>query len=279
MKKNISFIFFLTFFTTLINAQQTNIAVQKGQKYRAESTLKTNSSAEVMGQSMETTADNTSITVYEITAVSENELNLQVTITKLQASTSAMGQEMSYDSDKKDNSGPLADILGAKINKPEIIVLDEKGHITKRDENNENQQGQMMGMNNFNATSIDLFVPALIGKELKAGESFTDISTSKKEKYSSRDSGTYTITAIENGIASVSYSGTQEIVATIEQMGMEMISNSNNIVKAEMQVEVKTGLVVAKATVIESNVSVDISGMTIPTTGKTITTLKITPVQ
>ena len=279
MKKNISFIFLLTVCTTLINAQQTNITVQKGQKYRAESTLKTNSSAEVMGQSMVTTVDNNSITEYEITGIAQNELNLQLTITKMQVNASSMGQEMSYDSDKKDNSGPMADVFGARINKPENMVLDEKGVITKRDENNDDLQGAMMGMNNFNPTSTDLFIPALIGKELKAGESFTDINTSKKEKFSSRDSGTYTITAIENGVASVSYSGTQEIVATIEQMGMEMISNSNNTVKTEIQVEVKTGVVIAKATVIESNVSVDVSGMTIPATGKTILTVKITPVQ
>jgi hypothetical protein len=190
---------------------------------------------------------------------------------------SAMGQEMSFDSEKKDNSGPMADMLAPRINKPRSITLDTKGTIVKQDEIEESGQGAMMGLGDANTTTTDLFIPALVDRELKVGDSFTDVGTVKKEKYNSRDSGTYKITAIENGVASISYTGTQVIVATIEQMGMEMTTNSNNTVKAEMQVDVTTGLVLAKATVIESTVSIDAAGMTIPATGKTVLTTKLIP--
>jgi hypothetical protein len=127
-------------------------------------------------------------------------------------------------------------------------------------------------------TTTELFIPALIGKELKQGDSITDIVTSNKEKFSNRDSGTYKITAVENGVASISYVGTQFTNAVMEQMGMEMTSTSNNKVMTEMQVDIMTGLVLMKASVTDTATSIEAGGMTIPATGKTITTVKITPV-
>ena len=58
-----------------------------------------------------------------------------------------------------------------------------------------------------------------------------------------------------------------------------MTTSSSNTVKSELQMNIGTGLVIAKATVIESSVSIDAAGMTIPATGKTITTIKISPAQ
>lgn len=275
----ISTILFFCLKGTALNAQVTNIAVQKGQKFKSESVVKINSSAEVMGQSMETTMNNNATTIFEITGTGQNEISLQATIIKLLANSSSMGQEMNYDSEKKDNSGPMADLLGPKINKAESIVIDNKGIITKRDDTGDNGQLGMMGMNNANSTTTELFIPALIGRELKPGNSFTDTSSLIKEKFSSRDSGTYTITAIENGIASISYSGTQIMTSVMEQMGMEMVSSSNNAVKSEIQMDVKTGLVLLKATVVDMTVNVEVSGMTIPATGKSIATVKVTPVE
>lgn len=258
-------------------AQPVKIGVQTGQKYKVENTVKVNSSAEVMGQTMENNVDTKNTTLYEIKGNGQDGISLQSTITTMTVTASAMGQEMNFDSEKKDNSGPMADMLAPRINKARSITLDTKGTIVKQDEVEESGQGAMMGLGDANTTTTDLFIPALVDRELKAGDSFTDAGSVKKDKYSSRDSGTYKITAIENGVASISYTGTQVIAATIEQMGMEMTTNSNNTVKTEMQVDIKTGLVLAKATVIESTVSIDAAGMTIPATGKTVLTTKLTP--
>lgn len=261
-----------------VMAQTVQLGVQTGQKYKVESTVKVNSSAQVMGQSMENNIDTKSNTVYEIKGAGQDGISLSATITNMVVSANTMGQEMSFDSDKKDNSGPMADMLSPKINKAKSITLDTKGTIVKMDASGEDGQSAMMGLGDANASAIDLFVPALVGRNLKVGDSFVDVGTVKKEKYDSRDSGTYTITAIDNNVASISYTGTQAVVTTMEQMGMEMTSTSSNIVKTELQVDVRTGLVLAKASVIESNVSIDAAGMTIPATGKTIMTTKVTPV-
>lgn len=260
-------------------AQPVKIGVMAGQKYKVETTTKVNSSAEVMGQTMENNIDSKNVTVYEIKGSGQDGVALQSTITNMAVTANAMGQEMSFDSDKKDNSGPMADMLSPKINKAKSIYLDTKGNITKQDAEEESSQAAMMGLGDANASTVELFIPALVGRELKVGDSYPDAGSIKKEKYSSRDSGVYRITAIENGVASISYSGTQVINATMEQMGMEMINNSNNTVKTELQVDVNTGVVLLKASVVESSVSIEAAGMTIPASGKTTITSKITLLQ
>jgi uncharacterized protein YfiM (DUF2279 family) len=257
-------------------AQTTKIDVQKGQKYLVESSTKLTSSAEVMGQTMENNTDSKSTTRYEILATGQEGINLQSTVTKMTVAASAMGQEMSYDSDKADNTGPLAEVVAAILNKPNILQLNDKGVITKQDQEGNSTMSALTGGNTASVTT-DLFIPALIGKELKAGDSFTDTFSVKKEKYDSRDSGTYTVKAIENGLATISYTGTQVVNAAMEQMGMEMNTYSNNIVKSDLYVDIKTGLVLLKSSVIESNTTVDAAGMTIPATGKTIINVKVSP--
>lgn len=270
----------LVIFSLTATAQQTKIDVQRGQKYQVETSSKMNSSAEVMGQTMENSSDTKSATVYEILGAGQDGISLQSTIIKMLVNATMMGQSMSYDSDKKDNEGPIAEVLSPLVNKVKGIILDNNGTIVKQDVSEAAAQAAMMGaVTSGNETATELFIPALIGKELKSGDSFSDTSTVKKEKFSSADSGTYKVTAIENGIASISYTGTQVIVTVMEQMGMEMTSNTNNIVKTELQFNTKTGLILAKATVVESTISIDAGGMTIPATGKTVTTITVSPVK
>ncbi len=261
--------------TTNSFAQSTKIEVKKGQKYQVETTTKLTSIAEMMGQSMENNTDSKITTVYEVLDVDPTETKLESKITKMVLTASNMGQEMSYDSDKKDNEGPLSDLMSKQINKPKTVKLNSKGMITKQDAPEEVMPPILGGVNG-NESAIDLFVPALIGLELKIGESYPDVSEVKTEKHSSRDSGTYKVTAITNGVASVSYTGTQVVSTQMEQMGMEMTTNINNSVAHELQVDIKNGRVLVKASVTESNITIEAGGMTIPAKGKTIVTTAIT---
>lgn len=269
------------FITVNSFAQKTKIIVSKDQKFKVESVTNMNSSAEVMGQSMESTVDNKTTTLVEVTDVDRNEIKLKSTITNMVATSNSMGQQMSFDSDKKDNSGAMADMLSPKINKARKIVIDEKGSVIKREGDDMGDDGQMamMGLPVGDESVIELFISALIGRELKAGDVIPGIVTTAKDKFNSKDSGTYTVTSVENGIASISYTGTQIVNATVEQMGMEMQTTSNNAVKSELQMDINTCLVLLRATVIEMNVTIDVGGISIPATGKTTVTTKITPVQ
>jgi hypothetical protein len=260
-----------------VAAQETKINVQKGQKYTVETTTQLTNTVEAMGQSMETTSDSKSTILYEIMEAGKDGYSLQSTITKMLANLNMMGQSMAFDSEKKDNDGPMADVLSKLVNKDRALTIDTKGTITKQDAFEDAPEAAMVGVSGNNEVYTELFIPTLIGRKLKVGDSFPYSGFVKKEKYDSRDSGTYTIMAIENDIASISYTGTQVVSMVMEQMGMELTTNSNNIVKSELQVNVKTGLVLAKASVVETTSKMEVSGMEIPATGKTITTIKVSP--
>ena len=260
-------------------SQPTKIDIQKGQKYQVETTNKTTSSAEVMGQTMETLIDSKTITLVEVMNNNSDGTDLQSTATKVLLTSSMMGQDMSFDSDKQDNEGPMAEGLSKLLNKPRAISIDSKGTITKQEIIESDMQGMLTGNNAELSKTTELFIPSIIGKELKAGDSINDIASQTKEKYSSRDSGTYRITKIENGVASITYTGTQYITTVMEQMGMEMNMIINSTVKTELQVDMKTGIVLLKSSELDTNTTVDAGGMTIPATGKTTTTIKITPAQ
>lgn len=257
-------------------AQQTKINLKKGQQYRVETSTKMTSSAEAMGQTMESNIESAITNLYEILGTGDKTTDLRSTITKLVVTSAALGQEYNYDSDKKDNNGPMAEMFSNIINKAKSITINAKGKISGQNEDNGDG---LSGIATSNPFTTELFIPALIGKKLKAGESFTDITTNNKDKYNRRDSGTYMINSIDDGVALISYSGTQVISSVMEQMGMEMTSTSNNKVVGVIHLDVKTGLVLVNASVIDSNISIEAGGMTIPSTGKTTTTITITPVQ
>ncbi|HEV7779982.1 MAG TPA: DUF6263 family protein [Chitinophagaceae bacterium] len=255
-------------------AQQTKINVKKGEQYQVEATTKTTSSADVMGQSMESAADTRAITLLKIVDVEPAEIKMESTLTKMRLTATAMGQNSSYDSEKQDNEGPLADAFKSSINKTKTVKLDNKGVVTKEDAPEDDPMA-MLGVSG-NSSSNDLFISSLIGIELKVGDSYLSANEINSEKLSSRDSGAYKVTAIGNGVASISYAGTQVVTMQMEQMGQSMTNNSTNTIKSELQIDMNTGRVLVKASVTETNGTIEVGGMSIPITGKTIATTTIT---
>lgn len=258
-------------------AQVSKINVTKGLKYLVETSSKTNSKAEAIGQTIENSNDSKITTAYEIASITDKEVTVTSTITKIGMEMSMMGQSMNYDSDSKDSDGPIAKAFTPIVNKARSITLDHKGIIITQDKLELGlAEAAMAGTSLGTENTTDLFIPALIGKELKAAMSFDDVVTNKKDKYESRDTGTYKITAVENGIANITYSGTQKITTVLEQMGMQMNSTSNNTINTELQLDVKTGMIISKASVVASVISIDAGGMTIPGTAKSVITIKVT---
>jgi hypothetical protein len=283
LKKNITMTrFILTIsFVHLLNsvtahAQLIKIEVKEGNKFIVEKTTITTNSAQVMGQTMENKADLTSTTVYEVVVAKADGFDLQSTLTKMKINASIMGQDMNFDSDKKDNKGPVAKEFNNLINKPSSISINPKGEIIH---NNKKKLAilEMLEQGTAeNEIATDIYIPALINKELKAGYSFPETSMQTKEKHSSKDSGMYTITGIDNGIASVSYTGKQFTTGVMEQMGMEMTTSSNNTVTKQFWVDIKTGIVLMQRSTIDAATDINAGAMVIPSTSKTITTINIT---
>lgn len=255
-------------------SQQTKIGVKKGEKYQVVSTSIVTSVAEIMGQSMESKADNNSTTVFEVLDVEEAELKLESKLTKLKINAEAMGQTTDFDSEKKENNGPGAEEMAAMLNKPKTVKLDKKGTITKQDAPEEGSGAMMMmGMNSGNESAIDLFVPSLIGVDLKSGSTFPESTEVTFDKMTTKSVGSYTITAIENGVATISYAGTTTVKGQIEQMGQEMDMSSTSAVKTELKLDISSGRVISKILSSDGDMTVEAGGMSIPVKLKVSSTI------
>src|SRR5438477_12363363 len=79
------------------------LVLTKGQKYLVENKFNAVTSQEMAGQSMESKADIFTSNNFEVSDVKDGNYNLTNTITKVTAALTAMGQDMSFDSDKKDD--------------------------------------------------------------------------------------------------------------------------------------------------------------------------------
>ena len=257
---------------TGIYSQTGALNVQKGQQFKVSISITSNSNVEAMGQVINTDLKSTTLSIYEIDKVMPDEITIKTTIKKMVASLEAMGQSSNFDSDKKDNGGPLAEQLAEKVNKTRTLQVNGKGIITGGDETAEAIPGT-----SGSAGKCELFEPALLGRTLKVGDSFTDTFSVKQDKLSSRDSGTYTVTAIENGIATINYTGIQKLNSVMEQMGMEVSSASVANVKTEFQMDIQSGVLRSVITELDTTATIEVAGTTLPSTGKTTTTIRIEP--
>ncbi|MBC7872993.1 MAG: hypothetical protein H7Y01_03295 [Ferruginibacter sp.] len=90
-----------------------------------------------------------------------------------------------------------------------------------------------------------------------------------------RDSGTYTITGIENGIASISYIGTNVFSMVMNIMGKLTNSISKSIVRAQLQIDINTGMMLRKITEEDATIYSGDSDKPLQSTNKSTTTIKV----
>lgn len=252
-------------------AQTTTLQLIKGQKFEVTTVTSLSSVAELMGQSMESSVDNNSTKVYEVTDKRSTETDISFTTTKVKANMQAMGQEMDYDSDKKDNSGPLAEQIGNTVGKTNNMTINAMGKVIKED-NAEKIGGSMMNMGSASLSNNSLFYASLIGRDLKQNNSIADSVVTDSEKMKSKIVGNYVVQSIENNIATVLFTGTQTMSGVVEQMGQEMNMTGTSKVNAEIKMNVATGIILESKTTIDGSNSIDAMGMTIPVTLKSTTT-------
>lgn len=252
-------------------AQNSKLVLIKGQKYEVTSTSKVNSTASVMGQEMENTANTTTVETIEVKNTGAAQYDLVSMVTRMVLNASAMGQETNFDSDKKDNSGPGAEEMAKLINKPKNIVIDDKGKVLKEDKDEASEANMAMS---GGKSGVSLFNASLIGRTIKLGESWLDSVASNTDKMKTNTVGTYTVKSIENNIATIVFNGTTTVTGVMEQMGQEMDMKSTSKVTGESKLDLTNGIIMETSSNSDGNMTVEVGGMSIPVTIKTTSTTK-----
>ncbi|MEO5501920.1 MAG: DUF6263 family protein [Ginsengibacter sp.] len=274
MKKTFS----LLFFASVIWASafsQGQINLTKGQKYQVDSKVVTASSTEVQGQTMETNVDAASIYNIEVKDVTNDSYVLNNTLKSLKSSTSQMGQEMNFDSDKKDDmAGPIGTALAGTINVPMSVVFSKNGTVIpdKAAKKSEDKSMIARSVATFEATGYGSQLAFIaIPASSKVGDTWTSTNDTKDTKTTTN----YTIKEINGDVVTLSISGTTSNDVTMENNGMELEIKTSGKFTGEEKVNSKTGVIQSSNTVTDASGTVGAMGQEFPSTTKVITTTTV----
>jgi len=265
-------------FSNSASAQNsTKLSFKAGQKFETENTVKTTTSMEMMGQQMDINADVTSTRQVEIKDKQESTYKITSTITKMTSAASVMGQEMKYDSEKKeDQDSEMGKVLKDKINVPVEMDMNENGRITKiKKEEGKDDKGGMAAMmggmgsgGDESAMVEDVFLATPAG--VKQGDKWNDSSIADGIKTYRN----YEVKSIAGTVATLAFMATQNINKAVENQGMEMNVTMENKMTGEIVVDTATGVVQQKNLTTDGTGSMDMMGQSVPMTNKTTLTSK-----
>jgi hypothetical protein len=256
---------------TIAQANQT-LKLDKGQKYQVDNKLETTSSTEVQGQTMETKVNVSSVYNIVVKDKTDNNYNLTNTITHMVMNMTMMGQEMNFDSDKKeDMDGQMGTALKEYINQPKDVVVDKTGKVISKDES-DSSASSIAKQLNFAATGYGAQMAFVaLPKNPKAGDTWTENTDENGIKRTTN----YTIKSIDGNVATVGFDGTVATETTMQQQGMEMSTKTTGKFSGEEKVDVKTGVVQSNTTTGEASGTVTAMGQDFPTSSKVTSTTTV----
>jgi len=255
---------------TSANAQK--IAVTKGQKLETLTTTKT--TMEVMGQNIDNeTSLTNSVEVKDVTADGYLFSN---TIKRMVIKGSAMGQEMNFDSDKKeDMDGQMGQALKGHIGTAQEIQVDKQGKVASIKEGEDKQAGPDMAsmMNMTGDLGKGQPYPMLIQlpvKSIKPGDSWTDSSGTAATM---KTVIVYTLKSLTSDGALVSFNGTMAKNGNIEQNGMEIQMDITATTKGESTYDSNSGLLKTTTSTSDIKGTLGVMGQNAPIAGTVTATV------
>jgi len=267
--------------TTSAQTATGKLILAKGQKLLIDNDIKTISNQEMMGQSMEIISDAKMLYEVEVKEKKSNSYLISTTLTKVLSSGSAMGQEMKFDSEKKED-------LESETGK----AFKDQLNISMEAEFNENAQVVNAVKKDTAASSGNQMMDMMkkfagaSGAELNgASAAFTIIPSGKKPGDTWSDSlitdavktyTTYTFKALDGKNATITSTGKQFTKMKVEQQGMEINISMDGTLLTEGIIDISTGLIKQKTTTLNGISTTEVMGQSIPGTTKvtTITTVK-----
>ena len=287
--KKISIFIALIFPVAVATFAQTasTLNLPKGQKYLVENKISTQNTQEVQGQSIESKADFSSTYNIEIKDVKDNNFNLTNTIKTVKVNASAMGQDLSFDSEKKEDlEGENGSELKKYINQPKDIVIDKSGKVL----NAKKQDKDTATTSPTQANMITLLMKQMVGdpeeggygsnmafealpKNAKVGTTWADSSSSDGISRVTN----YTIKEINGNKATIVLDGTLTTDLKSEMQGMEITTKTKGKFSGEDIVDMKTGVVQQRNSTMDTTKIIGVIGQEIPNSTKVIsvTTVKL----
>ena len=261
-----------------------NINLQKGQKFIVDNKVSAVTVQSLMGQSMESNAELISKFSIEVKDKKDNIYNLTNTFTKMKMKVNAMGNDLNFDSDKKEDMvGEYGASFKDIINKPKEVTINSSGKIINQKEKTKSDaqpdmmkmmMEQMLGDPEESGYGVNL---ALIStpKKITAGYNWTDsLNTDGIQRIT-----TYTVKEIKGNDAVITITGILNTDAKSQMQGMDIVNKSRGNLKGEQILDITSGIIKERHTTLETSgtVSLVAQGIEIPMTTKIIFTSTVKP--
>lgn len=261
------------------------VTLPKGQKYAVENKVTTKSTSEMAGQSMESTADITSVYAIEVKDFKDNNYYMTNLISSLKMSMGTMGQNINFDSDKKeDMDGEMGSTVKNYINQPKDVVMDKSGNVIV------SKQTDTAKGNDATTNQAEMMLKQIGDPEQQgygAKMAFLPISKKAKEGTSWQDSTSangvtrvtnYLIKEIKGNTATISVSGTENRDTKMEMQGMEISTKTTGKFTGEESVDINTGVILQNNTSADASGTISVMGQEIPTTIKATSVTTVKPI-
>jgi hypothetical protein len=265
-----------------------SVKLTAGKKYSVISTNKGSISQEAMGQTMDIPMDVALYTTLEVKGANPAGYDMASTTNRMTLVMSMMGQDVNYDSDKKeDRDGQLGEAVNGQINQTTTFKINSFGKVVEGSvvkpeaaKNIAADGNPMLSMLGLGDNGIP--VSPAIGKfssntEIKSGASFTDTSSSDAGK--AKTSMTYTLQEVKDGVARFSITGNTSLVKEMETQGMQLTVNTTSKLTGEMLIDVATGLLIKTTINTAITGNTEVAGMSIPQTGNMIVTVTVAEIK
>jgi hypothetical protein len=272
MKK---FLFVTLLCSAMVASAQTvtrKVALAKGQQLEQLSHVKMNMVQEMVGQSMEITMESDITNVVEVKDASASSFEVANTIKKILMNMSAMGQDIKFDSDKKeDMDGQMGEAFKGKIGVPREFTVNKDGIITalkNKDEKKEEDGGGMIGGMMSGAIgdgeekegAAFNSLANIPSKGVKVGESWSDSTSDGNGKTFT----TYTLKEVSGGNGLVTLSANSAISRELEQQGMTMQMDMKGTTIGQYTFELATGIIKTRKATTKATGTIDVAGQTVP---------------
>jgi Family of unknown function (DUF6263) len=286
MKKSSVFVAVLIAVSGVTSAQTVStLHLPKGQKYLVENKISSQNTQEVMGQSIEAKADFSSSYNIEVKDVKDDKYNLTNTIKTVKLNANGMGQDLSFDSDKKEDlDGENGSELKKYINQPKDIVIDKSGKVIdakKQDTADSAADGnvlslmmkQMIGDPEQGGYGVNMAFEPLPGNA-KVGTTWADSSKSDGIMRVTN----YTIKEIKGNNATIVLSGTLDTDTKSEIQGTQITTKTKGKFSGEDIVDMNTGVIQQRNSTMDSAGTINVMGQEIPNTTKVTSVITVKPI-
>ena len=272
----------LLFLTLGTHAQNNGtLHLADGSKYSVTNEITSTSSSEIMGQTMESNADVTTVYQIEVNHLNNQQYHMKNKIASIKMTMNSPAQNLTFDSQKKeDMDGPIGSAIKDFINQPQDVVMDRSGNVIPSEDSSQASDSSAQSASilkqlgdpkeqGYGATMAFLTVPKNVSIGSKWQDSTSAEGVTKVTLYEIKD--------LKGTLATIAITGKEDRDTKMEMQGMEINTKTKGQFTGEGTVELSTGVIKQNTMTESAEGTVSVMGQDIPTKIKVTSTTSVNP--